>query len=166
MSNPNNSAAITVTMKLTPADAAKILTKTLKASFPGVKFTRKLGRGTAWGSLDVFWTDGPTVAEVDSVCAPFVGKGFDGMTDSTTHIRTAIVVDGVAFESGIGFISTSRHASDKAVAVKVADLSSRWEATNAIDTLEDAARMILRGTPEAIIAETRHLRRVNHLRAV
>lgn len=54
------------------------------------------------------WTDGPTTRRVDAVVAPFSGEGFDGMTDSSYHIK-ALLPDGR--QSGLRLISTSRHIS-------------------------------------------------------
>src|SRR5690348_4677246 len=89
-------------------ESAKLLKQALRRAFPAVKFSVTLDRGTAYGCANVGWTDGPTTRLVDAVVAPFSGEGFDGMTDSSYHIR-ATLSDGR--QSGLRLISTSRRVS-------------------------------------------------------
>lgn len=63
------------------ADAAKMLRPLLKREFPGVKFSVRIDRYSGGSSIDVAWTDGPTVEQVDTVTHGFQGRRFEGMTD-------------------------------------------------------------------------------------
>jgi hypothetical protein len=85
-------------------DTAKLVRHWLKTEFPGVKFSVTTDRYSMGAALNVDWTDGPTVQEVDAVVAPFVGEGFDGMTDGTTHNMAWLFPDchAVRFASEIG----------------------------------------------------------------
>jgi hypothetical protein len=100
--------------RLSPQDTAKILRKQLRAAFPGVKFSLRMSRGTAWGSYSLSWTGGPSVAEVDAIALPFEGKKFDGMTDSTSYVDRPVLIDenGEGWLSGIGYLSTYRQRAD------------------------------------------------------
>lgn len=68
---------------LSRTESIKLLKKTLRKEFPGVKFSVRGDRGTAYGWANIKWTDGPTEAMVKSIASPFATQGFDGMTDST-----------------------------------------------------------------------------------
>ena len=95
-------------MRPHPKESAKVLKALLRQHFPATAFSCRLGRGTGWGSLDVSWTDGPTVAAVDGIVRPFEGKGFDGRDDST-YYKDARHPDGTP--SGIGYLSLQRTIS-------------------------------------------------------
>jgi hypothetical protein len=89
--------------------ASKMLKADLKATFPGVKFSVRLERASMVASLNVSWTDGPTLGEVDLIADQFCGQGFDGMTDSTTYRDTLYKGEPVHFSTTS--VSTSRHTS-------------------------------------------------------
>ena len=99
--------------RLSPVESAKLLRAALRRAFPGVRFSVRLSCGTAWGNARVEWTDGPKLRDVETLCARFESKGFDGMTDSTTH-RDAVVdlPDGSRARSGVGVILVHRDLSD------------------------------------------------------
>lgn len=63
------------------AEVAKWLRPFLKREFPGVKFSVRIERYAGGSSIDVFWTDGPTVDRVEKVTGGFRGGRFEGMTD-------------------------------------------------------------------------------------
>ena len=50
---------MTTTMPATVKDAAAAIRKDLKAAFPAVKFSVRVGTGTGRTWIDVEWTDGP-----------------------------------------------------------------------------------------------------------
>lgn len=58
----------------------------LKREFPTTKFSVRRARGTAYGYVDVSYTNGPDSRSVEGVCKAYEGQGFDGMTDSTYTI--------------------------------------------------------------------------------
>lgn len=63
------------------ADAAKLIRKHLKVTFPGVKFGVRISRYSGGSSIGINWTDGPTVAQIETSTHAFRGKRFEGMTD-------------------------------------------------------------------------------------
>lgn len=68
--------------RLDVPQTAKALREALKAAFPGVKFSVRMDRGTAYGWLSVGWTDGPTYDVVKHVASGFESSRFDGMDDA------------------------------------------------------------------------------------
>lgn len=63
------------------AEAAKMLRPLLKSECPGVKFSVRIERYAGGSSIEVFWTDGPTIDQVEKVTRGFQGRRFEGMTD-------------------------------------------------------------------------------------
>ena len=57
----------------------------LTERYPGIKFSVRSDSFAGGDSIDVSWTDGPPVAEVESICSPYDEGSFDGMTDSYTY---------------------------------------------------------------------------------
>ena len=78
--------------------------KTLTKLFPDTKFSVTMARGTAYGSVYVFWVDGASYNLVGTIAQHFRGSGFDGMTDSS-HNLYALNEDGKVVDYGLGFIS-------------------------------------------------------------
>lgn len=69
------------TSYLSAAETAKLVRKALKAKFQGVKFSVRTSTYSGGASIDVRWTNGPLVQEVDPIVKVFEGSGFDGMID-------------------------------------------------------------------------------------
>jgi len=92
----------------TPAESSKIMKRELQKRFQATRFSVRIGRGTAWGSCYVSWTDGPSSELVKEITTRYEGQGFDGMTDSTYYLDT-MMSDGR--ESGLGLILEQRHIS-------------------------------------------------------
>lgn len=57
--------------------AANIRTE-LKRAFPGVKFSVRMSGGSA---IDVYWTDGPTKSQVETITGKYQYGNFNGMED-------------------------------------------------------------------------------------
>lgn len=70
------------------AETAKLVRAALKPAFPGVTFSVRSSSYSGGASIDVSWTDGPTVGAVTRVAGPFAGAGFDGMIDLKTGKTT------------------------------------------------------------------------------
>ena len=62
-------------------DTAKLMRATLKARFPGVKFSVRSERYAGGSSINVGWVDGPAQSAVEDVIRPYASRGFDGMVD-------------------------------------------------------------------------------------
>ena len=92
--------AESLTQKYAPyldtADAAKCIRSTLKARFPGTKFSVKIERYSGGSSVNVQWTDGPVLAMVEPIVDAFSGKGFDGMIDMAYYKTIFLMPDGSA----------------------------------------------------------------------
>lgn len=115
-------------------DSAKLLKATLRKTFPATVFSVRMSRGTAYGSVTVSWTDGPTASRVDAVCAPFVGKTFDGMDDSTHYTRN-VMPDGRV--TGLGYVHTARTISAQ-LARRCAAQVSAYFGIEMPEVIEDA----------------------------
>lgn len=127
--------------------------RALKAAFPGLKISVRMSRGTAYGNASVSWTDGPSVAEVEAVTEPFRGRGFDGMTDSTTYTDHTIEHQGATYRSGVGLVLTSRGSSPAEVARVVAELREHGYRERFEGCFETAARAMLRGCDRIVAAD-------------
>lgn len=81
-------------------DAAKLARTALKKAFPKTKFAVKSSKYAGGSSLNVNWTDGPTVALVEAVINPLSGKGFDGSIDMAYYKSTFVLPDGSFYSAG------------------------------------------------------------------
>jgi len=66
---------------LTCAETAKLVRRDLKTNFPKIKFSVRSDTYSMGASIRVFWTDGPTQDQVDSVVSVYESSGFDGSID-------------------------------------------------------------------------------------
>ncbi len=96
----------------TTVETAAAMRKALRNAFPGVKFSVRLARGTAYGWINVDWTDGPTAGQVEIVISGFRSERYNGMTDSYEPIPAPWSCCGVIAQR-----SFSQAAFDRAVAV-------------------------------------------------
>lgn len=138
---------------LTPAVSSRQLKKELETTFPGVKFSVRLGRGSmCTDNCSVSWTDGPTTDEVEAVAGRYQGKTFDGMTDSTVYLETPI-------PSALGYVNVHRNFSEAALdAAEAKVLAAGWISRRSHDT-RCAARSVCHGVPIDAAAEAHHLGR-------
>lgn len=65
--------------------AAKNIRTQLRAAFKGVKFSVR----NRHGSIDISWTDGPTVAKVEEITRKYQSGSFDGMNDCYEYSASA-----------------------------------------------------------------------------
>lgn len=118
------------TRYLSTAETAKLMRKALQAAFPDLPksfFSVRSSVYSGGSSIRVCWTDGPAAKLVDELLWPFRSTSFDGMTDSTIHIPTALTLpDGTTAKSGAGYVFTSRELSPKADAILTAKAKSRF----------------------------------------
>ena len=73
-------------------EVARILRRVLKRHFPGQKFYVRTEHDSGGSSIDVVWTHGPTLVQVEPLLEPYRGADFDDMRDLKTY-RDAVVVD-------------------------------------------------------------------------
>lgn len=79
---------------LSCAETAKLVRKSLKAEFPGQKFSVRSSVYSGGASIDVEWSDGPTTKKVEKILWQFEGRGFDGMIDMAYSISHWMLPDG------------------------------------------------------------------------
>ena len=77
-------------------ETAKLVRKTLKKEFPGVKFYVNSSLYSGGSSINVKWMDGPTEREVKNVAAAYSGSHFDGMIDMSYNSTSWLLPDGSA----------------------------------------------------------------------
>lgn len=103
---------------LSCADTAKLVRKSLRADFPGVKFSVRSSTYAGGASIDVGWEDGPTSKQVDATLHLYEGASFDGMIDLKSYHDSLIMTDdgpqsvhfGADFVHGQRRVSTMRQA--------------------------------------------------------
>jgi hypothetical protein len=81
---------------LTTADLAGLIRSALKAQFPGCKFSVTSKSYAGGSSINIGWTDGPTVAEVGRAASGYKTKSFDGMIDMAHTASLWLAPDGSA----------------------------------------------------------------------
>lgn len=103
-------------VRLSCADTAKLVRRTLKVEFPGVKFSVRSKTYAGGASISVDWVGGPGEAIVGAKIDRFKGADFDGMTDMKVYRPSTLLanVDGSYEEVryGADFIQTQRTISD------------------------------------------------------
>jgi hypothetical protein len=94
-------------------ETAKLIRQTLRAAFPGQKFSVRKSRG---GSVYVTWTDGPSSERVRNLVLRFEGSSFDPMIDLKSS-REVIETDGKGgarrVQYGIDYVLTQREISEE-----------------------------------------------------
>ncbi len=98
-------------------EVAKIPRRVSKRHFAGQKRYVRTERCSDASSIDVVWTDGPALAQVEPLVEPYRGADFDGMRDLKTYRDAVVVDDDDRFERvryGADFIVGKREASGEA----------------------------------------------------
>jgi hypothetical protein len=110
-----------------PKSAATAIRGELKVKFPGIKFSVRSSR-SGGSSIDIGWTDGPTVEQVAAITGKYSLGHFDGMTDCYSFDPTHVVAeDGEIMElGGAQYIFNNRRLSDAARAACIAACESYW----------------------------------------
>jgi len=93
---------------LTPHAAAAAAIRTeLAAAFPHTAFKVKSRSFSMGNAVDIAWTDGPTMAQVEKISGKYQEGDFDGMQDLYTYRR-----DRPADLPGAKYVHTHRDRSD------------------------------------------------------
>lgn len=129
-------------------EIAKLVRKALKETFPGVKFSVRSEKYAGGASIDIFYTDGPTRDQVDSVTSPFRGAYFDGMTDYQGSRYAEL--DGEPIHSGAHYIFSNRVFTDQAVQTAIDQVFAEYE-----------ANFVKRGIAKPTVEDYRHNRCFN-----
>lgn len=109
---------------LSVAETAKLVRQALKESFPGIKFGVRSKSYSGGASINVDWTDGPNVNQVEWVTSSFEGAYFDGSIDYKGNKYHAL--DGRPISFGADFIFESRSYSDAAFIRALRTLQGRY----------------------------------------
>lgn len=110
-----------MTKYFTCAETSKLIRQSLKEAFPGVKFSVRSSTYAGGASISVSWTDGPNVAQVDSITKGFQASYFDSSIDYRGSIYH--MMDGEHVQFGADYITSTRHYSDAAVERAIASVS-------------------------------------------
>lgn len=94
-------------INLEPKESAKLLKKTLTKLFPDTKFKVGIARGTAYGSVNVSWTDGASRELVKVIAEHFKGSRFNSSDDSTVYLHS-LNEDGKIVDYKLSYIGLSR----------------------------------------------------------
>ena len=116
-------------VEYTVKETAAAIRKALRAQFPGVQFSVRMSRGTAYGWLDVSYQDGPVSRDVDEITRAFQDQKFDGMDDSYHSVAPSTVLqDGEMVE-----LAYSCRGANSARRITPAGASWAAEQLNRID---------------------------------
>jgi hypothetical protein len=108
----------------TCAETAKLIRQSLKEAFPGVNFSVRSSTYSGGASISVSWTDGPNVAQVESITRGFKASYFDGSIDYQGSVHH--MMDGEQVRFGADYITSTRIHSDAAVDCAIASVSRRY----------------------------------------
>jgi Large polyvalent protein associated domain 29 len=109
----DESMPISTKRRLSTAATAALVRKAVKTAHPGVKFSVRSKTYAGGASIDVSWTDGPTVPQVEATAKLYQGATFDGMTDSTHYHDSLLSTDDGAevVSYGTDFVFCNRRLS-------------------------------------------------------
>jgi hypothetical protein len=88
-------------------EVAKLIRKVLKAKFPGTKFSVRTSKYSGGSSIDVNYTDGPALPNVEHFINHFHGATFDGMEDLKEYHVSEYEGKAVRFSNDFLFINRS-----------------------------------------------------------
>jgi hypothetical protein len=92
-------------------EVAKMIRKLLKDKFPGTKFSVKTHKYSGGSSIDVSYTDGPALSNVENFISHFKGATFNGMEDIKEYHKSDLDGETVRFANDFLFIE--RHYSEQ-----------------------------------------------------
>lgn len=95
--------------------AAINIRRQLKAIFPTIRFSV---RNRHYGTLDICWTDGPTVKQVDAVVGVYQGGRFNGMEDIYEHATSPWI----RVFCGAKYVFTNRNHSAELIDLAIANV--------------------------------------------
>lgn len=102
------------------AAAAKMIRASLKTAFPTVTFTIRSSSFSGGDAVDINWTDGPTVAQVDALTRQHQQGHFDGMIDLYEYSNRRDDIPQAKY------VMTQREYSDDARRAAVAHVNRYW----------------------------------------
>jgi len=109
------------TIKNEAAQAAKELKKELTAKFPNVKFKVKSSVYSGGNSIDIDWSFGPSIKQVQELSARRQHGKFDGMTDSYTCTGAGLQVT----TEGLKEVASAKYVSEHRNTTRMEDYATR-----------------------------------------
>lgn len=108
-------------------DAAKMIRRDLKATFPGAKFSVRIDRFAGGSSIHVSYTDGPRKRDVEEIALKYGSNGFDG-TDDSSYQNEAIVLtpEGPVRHTVYAWITVDREYSEATVEKVTNMVNAGW----------------------------------------
>lgn len=106
---------------ISTTETAKMIRKSLKEAFPGVKFSVVSSKYAGGSSINIRWTDGPTDEQVNEITSRFEGAYFDGSIDYKGYRYAMIGGEQVHFSAD--FIFLNRGYSDEALKLAIYGVS-------------------------------------------
>lgn len=108
------------TTYISSTDTAKLIRQALKREFPAVSFSVRSHTYSGGSSIDVHWTDGPTVQMVEAVTNYYQGATFDGQIDLKSYISRWEGGEKVCY--GVDWILTHRNVSRESMEKAIAPM--------------------------------------------
>lgn len=81
---------------ISAAETAKLVRAGLRSGFPGIRFAVRASIYPGGASLDVAWTEGPSVAAVEAVAGRFAGARLDYGLELKVRVLHWLLPDGTA----------------------------------------------------------------------
>lgn len=103
------------------AAAAKMIRQTLKSAYPSVTFRVRSSGFAGGNSVDIEWTDGPTVAAVDALVSKHQASRYDALADCYVGGTTRQDIPQAQY------VQTQRTMSDDAQHAIVTYLNRYWK---------------------------------------
>jgi hypothetical protein len=115
--DPVTSKSDFYSVRLSCAETAKLVRRTLRNEFPGVKFSVRSKTYAGGASISVSWTGGPGEAVVRAKVNRYAGADFDGMADMKVYRPSTLLAneDGSYEEVryGADFVQVQRSIGDE-----------------------------------------------------
>lgn len=109
---------------ISTTDTAKLIRKSLKEAFVGVRFSVISDKYSGGSSIRIRWIDGPTTEQVDEIVGRFEGSYFDGSIDYKGSRFAMMGGEQVHFSAD--FVFTTREHSDEAIVDAVTSLVTEY----------------------------------------
>jgi hypothetical protein len=107
-------------------ECARRIRADLKREFPGTKFSVRSSSFSCGSAVDVSYTDGPALGDVEALVNAYGGRSFNSSDESTVYANgstLALTTEGPALVSCSAFLNVTRHlsAEGEAAARAIAD---------------------------------------------
>jgi hypothetical protein len=119
-------------MKTTAAEAAKAIKAELKKVYPNVKFSVRSDNFAGGNSVDIDYTDGPKIEEIEAITDKYQYGHFNGMIDLYEYSNRRSDIPQAKF------VTVSRSMSETTKQTLIEKLSKIWQGFNYEGYVESA----------------------------